>query len=258
MSYWVDAAEKIEENLKLKIPVVGVKFLQKPVFPEGCFRPSERGFKVAICQAISFAARHGRTVGVTLEDINCPPAQILYGWAQYDFSEVVAAVGFARDVEVARTQMESIPKLEFGKYRAVLISPIKLMTEEPDVALIFGNPAQIGRLIHARVYHGGEVEARLQGKFAMCGEAVINPFLARDCAISVPGAGDRIYAALQDDEMLFGLHISWLNKIAEGLEMAGKGAGISYPPRTNLFFEPHFPRFYREAQKKFRFLDENP
>ena len=258
MSYWVGAAEKIEANLRLKTPVVGVKFLQKPDFPEGCFRPSERGFKMAMCQAISFARRHGRSVGITLEDMNCPPAQILYGWAQYDFSEVVVAVGFARDIEAARKQMEAIPKLDFGRYRAVLVSPIRLMTEEPDVAVIFGNPAQISRLIHARAYYGGEVEAKLQGKFATCGEAVIDPFLAEDCTVAVPGAGDRIYGAIDDDEMLFGLHISWLERIAEGLGLAGRGAGITYPPRTNLFFEPRFPKFYREAQKKFRYPDESP
>ncbi len=258
MSYWISAAEKIEGNLRLKTPVVGIKFLHRPDFPEGCFRPSERGLKMAMCQAISFARRHERVVGVTIEDMNCPPAQILYGWAQYDFSEVVVEAGFARDAEVAKKQMEAIPKLEFGRYRAVLISPLRIMTEEPDVAVIFGNPAQIGRLIHARAYYGGEVDARLQGKFASCGEAVIDPFIAKDCTIAVPGAGDRIYGAIEDDEMIFGLHVSWLERISEGLELAGRGAGITYPPRVNLFFEPRFPRFYREAQKMFRFPDESP
>ena len=112
----VEPTKKFMELLRLRTKPLGVKFLEKAEFPEGVFRPSKYGLKIAVCQGITFARKGNRIVGLTLEDVNCPPAQILYGWADYDFSEVILKGKFANSIEVAKEQLNRAPKIPFGKY----------------------------------------------------------------------------------------------------------------------------------------------
>ncbi len=125
------------------------------------------------------------------------------------------------------------------------------MLEKPDAVLIFGTPAQVGRLIQAKTYFGGTVKAELTAKTASCAEALL-PALEGEVTISVPGAGDRVFAAVQETEMIFAMPYDWVDRILEGLERAGKGANISYPPPPFLMFTPRFPKRYRETAEKFQ------
>ena len=251
---FVEIAKKFMELLRLRTKPLGIKFLEKPEFPGDVFRPSKYGLKIAVCQGITFARKGNRIVGLTLEDVNCPPAQILYRWADYDFSEIILKGKFANNIENAKEQLKRAPKLPFGRYKAVLIAQLDMMPLEPDVVAVFGSPAQIARLIQAVCYWESSLDTSLQSKFASCVEAII-PALNGKTAIAIPGAGDRVFAGLDDDEMVFSFHYSKISQIIEGLEKAGSGAGIAYPPTTYMFFEPRFPKFYREAQKEFRFVD---
>jgi hypothetical protein len=72
-----------------------------------------------------------------------------------------------------------------------------------------------------------------------------------EAAISIPGAGDRVFSAIEEDEMIFAAPYEWLDKITEGLRSAGKGINISYPIVPFLFYTPRFPKIYKEAQEKF-------
>ena len=78
------------------------------------------------------------------------------------------------------------------------------------------------------------------------------PALNGEVTIAVPGAGDRVFAAVQETEMIFAMPYFMTEKIIEGLERAGRGANISYPPSPFLMFTPRFPKHYREIAEKFR------
>lgn len=246
---WNEKARKIVELLKLRTPPVGVKFFEEKYEPERAFKPSKYGTQMAVCQAIAFARYLGRTVVLEAKDFACPPAMLIYGVADYEGSlkDILVSAQWLKDesCEVAEQ------RLPLGKYKSFVFGDMTKMAEEPDAVIIFGTPAQIGRLIQAATYFGGAVKANLTAKTASCAEALF-PALNGEVAISVPGAGDRVFAAIQETEMIFAMPYAMVEKIIEGLENAGRGANISYPPTPFLMFTPRFPRQYREIAEKFR------
>uniref|UniRef100_A0A7C3UKR7 DUF169 domain-containing protein n=1 Tax=Geoglobus ahangari TaxID=113653 RepID=A0A7C3UKR7_9EURY len=247
---WKEKGKRLVEILKLKTPPVGVKFFEEDV-EINAFRPSKYGLKMAVCQAISFARFSGRNVLLKPEDFACPPAMLIYGVAVYEkgIKEILVSAKWLKDFECQYEEK----KLPPGKYRAFLFGDLTKMDEKPDVIQIFGNPEQIGRLIQAKTYFGGQVKASLTAKMVSCAEALL-PAFEGEVSVAIPGAGDRVFAALDENELIFAMPYEWLDKILEGLENAGKEANISYPVQRFLLFTPRYPKNYREIAEKFRIV----
>ncbi|WP_202320266.1 DUF169 domain-containing protein [Archaeoglobus neptunius] len=247
---WNDIGREIVEILKLRIPPVGVVFYEEKYEPEKVFKPSKYGIKMAVCQAIAFARYIGRTVVLEAEDFACPPSEILYGVASYDggLKEILLGAQWIREPECEVVERTLPP----GKYKTFVFGDMTGMKEKPEVILIFGTPAQIGRLIQAKTFFGGSVKASLTAKTASCAEALFPALLSGEVSIAVPGAGDRVFAAVNETEMIFAMPYGWTGRILEGLKNAGKGANISYPPSPFLMYTPRFPKHYRETAEKFR------
>jgi uncharacterized protein (DUF169 family) len=244
---WNEKGKRLLEILRLKTPPVGIKFFEKEVEVEA-FRPSKLGLKMAVCQAISFARYSGGSVLLKPEDFACPPSMLIYGVAVYDsIKDILISAKWLKDPECEYEER----KLPAGKYRAFLFGDLTKMQEKPDVIQVFGNPEQIGRLIQAKTYFGGYVKATLTAKTASCAEAVL-PALNGEVTVAIPGAGDRVFSALESDELIFAMPYGWLDRILEGLENSGKGANVGYPVQKFLLFTPRFPRNYREIAEKFR------
>lgn len=245
---WNEKAKRIVEILRLRTPPVGVKFFEKTVEIENAFKPSKHDLKFAVCQAIAFARFNGRSVVLEAEDFACPPAMLIYGVAVYNsIKEILVSANWLKDMCCDFREN----KLPPGKFKAFLFGDLTKMKEKPEVILIFGNPEQIGRLIQAKTYFGGTVNASLTAKMASCAEALL-PAIEGEATIAVPGAGDRVFAGIDENELIFAISYEWLDKIVEGLENAGKGANVGYPVQRFLFFTPRFPKKYREIVEKFR------
>ncbi|MEM0331269.1 MAG: DUF169 domain-containing protein, partial [Archaeoglobaceae archaeon] len=67
-----------------------------------------------------------------------------------------------------------------------------------------------------------KLPAELTANMTSCAEALI-PAINGEVAIAVPGAGDRVFSGLDESEMIFAMPYSWIDRILEGLEKAGKG-----------------------------------
>ena len=249
---WKEKASEISDILKLRTPPVGVRFFEDDYDADGVFKPSKYGIRITVCQAIAFARYLGKSVLLKPEDFACPPAMIVYGVADYDegLKEIMLAANWAKNADSS-----TFRKLPFGKYRTFLFGDMSRMAEKPQAVLIFGTPGQVGRLIQAATYHGGKIRAELGAKLASCAEALF-PALEGEVTISVPGAGDRVFSALDDSEMIFAMPYEWADRILEGLREAGRGANVSYPVPPFLMFSPIFPKKYREVAEKFRLSSE--
>ncbi|MEG9194128.1 MAG: DUF169 domain-containing protein [Candidatus Methanoglobus sp.] len=122
---------------------------------------------------------------------------LIYGVAVYDsIKDILISAKWLKDPECEYEER----KLPAGKYRAPLFGDLTKMQEKPDVIQVFGNPEQIGRLIQAKTYFGGYVKATLTAKTASCAEAVL-PALNGEVTVAIPGAGDRVFSALESDEL---------------------------------------------------------
>ena len=242
----------IYDNLRLRSQPIAVKFLDNTEFPEKTRRPSEvLGKRVTICQGVTMARTYGWTVGLGREDLICVPAMIAFGFTpardqKAVMSKLLCNVTLSKNMDTAGTEADSMFVLEKNPNRGIYMAPLGRSQIAPDTVVIYGNPAQIMRLIQAWVYvQGTRVSGNFGGKIE-CSEYLIGPLRQNVARIAIPGNGDRIFSMTQDDELAFAMPASGLQILIEGLKNAGKALGARYPVTFYQNFQPEVPKYYKE------------
>lgn len=248
-----EMADFLSNDLRLKTLPIAVKFLKnKSDFPDKTRQPSlALGKRITICQGVTMARVYGWTVGLTKEDLICVPAMIIFGFSGADdqtatLARLFCEVGFSENEETARKDAESVSHLENDGYEAVLLAPLAKGLFEPDTIAIYGNPAQVARMIQAWAYSGG---GRVQGQFGgkvECSEYLIAATAKQSARVVIPGMGDRIFSMTQDEEMVFSMPGRGLEALVKGLREAGRKIGARYPVTFYQNFQPEFPKYYKE------------
>jgi uncharacterized protein (DUF169 family) len=143
-----------------------------------------------------------------------------------------------------------LSRFQNGEIEAIVLAPLEKASFEPETVLIYGNPAQVMRLAQAWSYTTGE---RLSGEFGgklECDEYLIAPFKMQRPRVVIPGNGERIFAATQDDEMAFAIPGKYFLELTKGLKEVGRTIGARYPVTPYQNFQPEFPKAYKELGKE--------
>ena len=242
----------VRNDLRLKTLPLAVKFLEdKSAFPDKTRQPSEvLQKKVTICQAVTMARVYGWTVGLTEEDLICVPAMIAFGFSgaedpETSLTKLFCEINFHQDEDGARSEVTSMSRLSNGEFGAISLAPLTKGLFEPDVVVIYGNPAQVMRMSQAWSHRRGQRAAGLFGGKVECSEYLIAPFRTQEPRVSIPGMGDRIFSMTQDDEMVFSLPGQGLQELVQGMSEAGSKIGARYPVTFYQNFQPEFPKPHR-------------
>lgn len=249
---WQETADFIYNTLRLRTFPVAVNLTADPAgFPAKTRQPSAVLKKrVTICQATTMARLYGWTVGLTAKDLICVPAMIAFGFHDLPepprtMAKLFCEVTFSQDEATARQETADIRFLANDPNRALVLAPLRKGLFAPQVVVIYGNPAQIMRLIQSWVYVKGEkIRSQFGGKVE-CSEYLIAPFQQKAPRVIVPGMGDRIFSMTQDDEMVFALPGECLADLVRGMKEAGKKIGARYPVTFYQNFQPEFPPPYQ-------------
>jgi len=237
---WMNSGKALEELLRPQTYPLAVKLVKdESEFPERTRRPEQ---KIAICQALTISRRSGWTMGITERDSGCPAASLAYGWTEITDKDAIAkffiTAGYASDESAARTIMKNIDRLEPRKYQGLVISPLTRTKIVPDVILVYGNPAQIMRLIQGAMYkEGKKVKSELAGITASCTQGIIRTFNTGEYQVVIPGNGDRAFALNYDNEMLFAIPAAKADEIVTGMKAQQY---TKYPIPITLRMPPPF------------------
>jgi len=211
--------------------------------------------QVAICQTFSMARRYGWQIAVGHEDINCPLALTAFGFRKETetFSCGEACAGMFTETRSAGARTEAaVPKFSFQQYQYILAAPIARADFQPNVYLVYGNSAQIMRLMTAVLYKkGGYLTSKFSGRLD-CADICIETMKTGQAQIILPCYGDRVFGQTQDDEMALALPVGCEQEVMAGLEGTHRG-GIRYPVPSYLRYTPQYPSHYYklfEAWKK--------
>jgi uncharacterized protein (DUF169 family) len=244
MEKWFQLGKKLRTLINPATFPVAVKLLEdESQIPPGLRRPlRDLGVKMAVCQGSAMARRYGWTVAFGRDDVGCATAAHTYGWER--LTDVRGAIDFhvrmnyASDERAARELVAAYPCLEMGENLAVIYSPLEWTKIEPDVILVYVNPAQMMRLIHGVTHKNGKpIETSFSGRAASCTEGVIAAFLDKTPKVVVPGNGDRVWGSCQDHEMIMAIPAASLAEVVEGLERTYE-KGIRYPIPTYMRYSP--------------------
>ncbi len=246
MEKWHELGRKVEEALRPATFPVAVRLLRKgEEAPERARLPvEEAGEPMALCQAVTFTRRRGLTMCLDRDQSTCPLAISALGWDDgegLDFlPSFLLAMNYARDEESARRKANGMARLRKGEFDRVVLSPLTRTRVEPHLVMVFGNPAQVMRLVQAVSRWTGErVDAGFGGIGGSCNEGLVRTFLEDRPRVALPGNGDRVFAATQDDELAFCFPASWAERVVEGLEATGR-RGIRYPIPTFINYRLPF------------------
>ncbi|GAB4367521.1 MAG: DUF169 domain-containing protein [Deltaproteobacteria bacterium] len=248
------------------------KYLRVPTFPLGIrsCKPEEPlpekvkvpsrhlGVKVAICQAISIARRYGWTMAVGREDVSCPIAKAVFGFEtrnEYYTSGSLADGMYASCREAGEQFENALAKFGEGEYARVVAGPLSRLSFEPDTVLVYGNSAQVLRLLNACLYKkGGSLTSEFSGR-GDCSDIVIRGKQTGKPQVILPCYGDRIFGMTADDEMAFTFPFSMGDEVVEGLEKTHAG-GVRYPVPIYLRFQAEYPKSYQELEALWRKQDD--
>jgi uncharacterized protein (DUF169 family) len=214
--------------------------------PEGTKSPKrDLGISVALCQALNMARRYGWTIRVSREDQACPHGQVVLGFVPSEgyLDGTLAEEAGLEKKEVFALSARRLSLLPYGKYSHLVAAPIDHATFQPDLIMLYGNPAQIVRLVQGYAAAvGGSLTCNTEGGRG-CSIYIAKTLVTGDCQIVLPGAGDRYFGLTQDHEMAFTLPMGLAEKVVQGLETTHK-LGLRYPTPSWLKFEGALPNRY--------------
>jgi len=234
--------EELEKLLILRTSPLAIKMLEKDSeIPVGAIHPlRDRGYHLAQCQAFAMSRRQKLTIAMLKEDHWCWAPLAGYG---------LADAGQLEKFDATRFQAKVMPCLEYGKYIGLISAPLKSVSFEPDVVLIYSNPAQLRSMLLAVKYKDRTHVHSEFDPIDSCVYSIVPVILNRQYRITIPDPGEYQRAMAGEDEIIFSVPREKLGILIAGLrdfeKMQHGFASTDYEMR------PDFPQpeFYRELFK---------
>lgn len=225
--------------------------------PERARRPkADLGVQVSICQGVSMARRYGWTIAMAGEDLSCPIASVAFGFraAPPFYAAGRLAEGmYAKDGDGALRTEAVVPRAEAPG--TVVVGPLRGARFEPEVVAVYGNAAQVMRMVAAALFEtGGSLSSEFNAR-ADCAEIVNRTRQTGKAQVILPCYGDRVFGQTQDHEMAFTLPWTDRESFARGLEGTHQG-GVRYPIPHYLRYTADYPATYETVKAIWREEDE--
>ncbi|HZJ98405.1 MAG TPA: DUF169 domain-containing protein [Tissierellaceae bacterium] len=248
----------LEKYLRPNTFPVAIKIAQKDLDMPKYRSPlaSFGGSRLSVCQAIGLARRWGWLIHYTEEDHICPGSFMFFGHTSVpeDVTEGrrFHYPAYAASEEIGKEIQKHMHSVEKDSIHSLYIAPLEKADFIPDVVLMYGNAAQVVRLIQATVYSdGGAVSSQFIGRGA-CGSSIIVPYQTGECNVIIPGSGERLFAILEDNELLFSIPNEKFQSVIDGLKETHKRTPSRIPtPFMGMTQQPYFPQPYMDAAEGF-------
>jgi len=208
------------------------------------------GALFTLCQALALSRMEGLTIVLDRESQSCPIALSGLGFVNPEeyLSGKYALAPTNQPAETRKKMAGSLPRFPFGKYRYILISPIKTARFDPDVILFYGNGAQVMRMIQAAVFSSGEALTSKSSGSGGCLVEIVAPMLEGKCKYALPGNGERRLGLVGDGEVVFSMPRDRFEAVTTGLKLSHEGKQ-TYPVSPGyLKLEYKLPPSYVELR----------
>ncbi|MBL0732677.1 MAG: dephospho-CoA kinase [Desulfosarcina sp.] len=228
---WEKLIRRMELLMRLKSFPVAFKMLKKKEDLEKIPFMRKPGNKVTLCQLVSLARSFDWTVGADLDDFLFPSCPAILGLT--DVPDIYKD-GTFRSIVWLKTKEDgkkceaSIPRLPRGEYEAVVMAPLVYKPFEPDIVLIYCNPAQMMLLINSLQFENYEVMQFFCVGESSCSDAIAGCYLTGKPSMTIPCYGERRYGHAQDDELVMAIPAGMMEKALFGMENLYR-RGIRYP-----------------------------
>jgi uncharacterized protein (DUF169 family) len=228
---WKETYQALSQMLRLRTTPIALKLLTEEKMPEGAEKPEGPR---NICQITALVRYYGKVLYFTAEDMCCIVGSVALGLdpvsSAMESGEI--ALKMYEDRGKAQRFVDAAYMIPYGKFKAAVAAPINQdqVTFDPDQLLIYGNTAQIDRLIQGWKWAKGErLDLDLGGEYGICSDAIAQCYVNNRTVVAIPCWGDRLHAMALDDELIFAIPGGEVDAVMEGLHKTEHPGFSNYP-----------------------------
>ncbi|MFH1349584.1 MAG: dephospho-CoA kinase [Pseudomonadota bacterium] len=228
---WERLVRRMELLMRLKSFPVAFKMLEKKEGLDEIPFMRRNQKRVTLCQLITLVRNFDWTVGAALNDFlqpGCPSILGLTDIPEIHKDGTFRSIVWVKTREDGKKYEASIPRLPLGKYEAVVMAPLVYKPFDPDIVLIYANPAQMMLLINSLQFEDYEVMQFFCVGESSCSDAIARCYLTGKPSLTIPCYGERRYGHAQDEDLVMALPADSMEKALRGMEALYR-RGIRYP-----------------------------
>jgi uncharacterized protein (DUF169 family) len=231
MNDWSELGAELENTLRLKTKIIAYRRLEKAEELDTIKNVIRLDRFFTFCQVPFMVRVNGITVGITKENKILDRCSRIFGLRQateksMNAEAAMLSTTWFHSPEEALQQQNDYYRVPVGG--AIVLAPLTKQKFEPEVLLMYGNPAQI-----MMVLCGLQKVKYEHFSFSFIGEGACSDSLAQ-CyitgkpAVSIPCYGERSMGGVSDDEIVVALPPGELERAISGLKELAK-IGRKYP-----------------------------
>ncbi len=229
---WPALLAALNELLRLQTTPIGMKMFATVAEMEAVQRIRRPDAVHTADQIVAQAARLGRTVGITIDDLTGAQCGAVIGLSPRN-DEWLSGKGMAgvwfEDVEGSAAHQAAMDVVPFGQYEAMAVSPLSSgRLDPPDICLLYGTPGQMMMLMNGLQFSGyKKFEWSFVGE-SSCADSWGRALRTGEASLSIPCFAERRYGGVLDHEMLMAMPPKYLPKTIAGMARLSRN-GLRYP-----------------------------
>ena len=245
----------LHDLLLLRYEPIAVKMIEDEAdVPDNALNPKrDLGKHMALCQAYSLARRNKKTIYIDKNSEWCWSPMVCMGYVESApgtkaFDMLSRLIGIM-DQDAAKEFFTKFPRLPYGKYQGVLAAPLCSCSFEPDVVLIYANPAQTRMMIGGIKQQTGKLVESTFDVIDSCTYDTVLPIQTGEYRITFPDPGEYERGLTDEDEVILSVPKGRMDELLRGLT-SNASHGLGYkclnkemeydfkrPPFYNSLFE---------------------
>ena len=231
MATWAEVGNDFKSSLRLRTEPIAFRRLEKAEELDKIRNVVRinRGF--TFCQVPFLVRVLGQTIGITKKDPIGDRCTRLHGLrsatekSMQGEATLLSTTWFASPEEALKQQQET-PRIPQGE--AIVVAPLTKEKFEPEVVLIYGNPAQIMMILCGMQKEKYE---RFQFFFigeGACADSLAQCYVTGKPSLAIPCYGERAMGQVADDEIVIALPPGEMGRALAGMKKLAQ-IGFRYP-----------------------------
>ena len=248
-------SSQLHDLLLLRYEPIAIKVIEdEKDIPESAINPKrDMGKHMCLCQAYALSRRNKKTIYMDKNSEWCWNPLVCLGHVDSNpgtetFNILSSFIGI-QDKDAAEDFFAKLPKLPLGKIKGLVTAPLCSSEFEPDLVLIYTNPAQMRILIGGIKQITGKLVDTQLDIIDSCAYSTVVPLLNGQYRVTFPDPGEYERALAEEDEVILSVPGKRLDELVSGVRQ-NDSHGLGYlklnkemmldfprPPFYNTLFE---------------------
>ncbi len=243
-------SRELHDMLMLRYEPIAIKFIEDEAdVPASAMNPQRNlGKHMCLCQAYGLTRRNKKTVYMDKNSEWCWNPLVCFGYVDAGVGtgtfDILSKFLGIKDEDAAEAFFAGMPKLPLGKYKGLVIAPLDGCDFEPDIVLVYANPAQTRMMIGGIKNTTGKLVETEMDVIDSCAYSTVAAFLSGEYRVTFPDPGEYERALADEDEVILSVPGGRLDEFVTGIRQ-NSAHGFGYKTLyKEMMYDFQRPPFY--------------